>query len=168
MRKFINKGGRKSTWDNIARWTYGINNLDKELDWSEIESLATDDWREEQLKSICAVNLKKISGSHTTDNIKLKEISLQDKELLKKQLALYDVDLIICCGTIVADLYSNHIFKEEEHNWSITSRGIRYYKKGNSCYVIRYAHPEARVNSCLLFYGLIDAVKEIYIKHLHG
>ena len=28
-------------------------------------------------------------------------------------------------------------------------------------YVIRYAHPEARVADCLLYYGVVDAVREI-------
>ena len=62
----LQSGGRDRehdpTWDNIARWTEGIFNLPKELPWSELEK---DCWtrREKILPKICAINVKKTSGS---------------------------------------------------------------------------------------------------------
>ncbi|MBS3938785.1 MAG: hypothetical protein KGZ50_09490 [Peptococcaceae bacterium] len=161
LRKFISEGARTQTWDNIARWTYGIQNLGKEVAWSEISSFLLE-WRKEQISSICAVNLKKISGGHTTVANKLYAIAIEDKDLLKKQLELYGADVIICCGSSVGDLYTNYLYKEENQQWRTTTRGVRYCTKGDSRFVIQYAHPEARVNDSLLYYGLIDAVKEIY------
>jgi hypothetical protein len=164
LREFVRNGARTQTWDNIARWTYGIYNLEKEVAWSEISSVSPE-WRKEQINSICAVNLKKISGGHTTNNDELYKIAIEDKAFLKKQLEFYNTDIIICCGSSVGNLYSNHLYKEENQQWSTTSRGIWYYNRGDSHFVIQYAHPEARVDNSLLYYGLIDAVKEIYKKH---
>lgn len=33
LKDFLYKGGRSSTWDNVARWTEGLLNLDQEYDW---------------------------------------------------------------------------------------------------------------------------------------
>ena len=67
----LQSGGRDRehdpTWDNIARWTEGIFNLQKELPWSEVEK---DCWtrREKMLPKICAINVKKTSGSYVSKN----------------------------------------------------------------------------------------------------
>ncbi len=34
--------------------------------------------------------------------------------------------------------------------------------------IIDYSHPEARVKDCQLYYGLVDAVREILGKHENG
>lgn len=33
LREFVREGGRAQTWDNIARWTEAILNLDSEKPW---------------------------------------------------------------------------------------------------------------------------------------
>ena len=48
--------------------------------------------------------------------------------------------------------------------WKMTTRGIWYVKEPNGRIVIAYSHPEARVKDCILYYGLIDAVREILKK----
>ena len=42
-----------------------------------------------------------------------------------------------------------------------TTRGVQYYEYEKGKFFIKYAHPEARVADNLLYYGLIDAVKEL-------
>ena len=42
----------------------------------------------------------------------------------------------------------------------MTSRGI-WYVRDEEKIIISYSHPEARTKDCLLYYGLVDAVKEI-------
>ena len=46
----------------------------------------------------------------------------------------------------------------------MTTRGIWYFREASGRIVISYAHPEARVKDCLLYYGLVDAVREVMQK----
>ena len=91
-------GGRSQTWDNIARWTEGILNLEKDMRWSDLEQ-KNQERRNKYLKKICAVNLKKTPGKHTSNNININFEANQNTEILRRQLKLYDADIIICCGT---------------------------------------------------------------------
>ena len=50
---------------------------------------------------------------------------------------------------------------ENKSDWKTTSRGVYYYEFDKGKYFIKYAHPEARVSDNLLYYGLIDAIKEL-------
>jgi hypothetical protein len=151
--QFLKDGGRPQTWNNITRWTYGIRNLDREIPWRHLEKISEID-RKEYLKSICAVNTKKETGGNVTNVHELEKYRKEDKELTKEQIEIYNPDLIICCGVN---------FIDETLEYSQTSRGIQYAKTNNR-YIIKYWHPEARCGNNLLFYGLIDALKEIGIE----
>lgn len=37
LREFLEKGGQAKTWNNIARWQYGIRNQQREISWSEVK-----------------------------------------------------------------------------------------------------------------------------------
>lgn len=159
LRDFVRDGARSATWDNITRWTKGIFEYFKyknELDWDSLEKIDTYD-RSQILKSIIAVNLKKIPGRCTADYKKIEDFLKKqiNKTFLKKQLSIYNSDIIICCGT--GWLYSRYI---NQIDWDKTTRGIKY-KKENSKIIIDYLHPNTRVSSNLLYYGIIDAIKEI-------
>lgn len=165
LREFIAAGARSPTWDNITRWLKGIRNLNQDLSWGQLSQIGAKD-RVEMLQSICAVNLKKSPGGHTNNAQQLADIAAQDRNLLKEQFSLYDPDLIICCGT-GGEL--DNVLGEGE--WRTTSRGVSFREIGPKKFAIGYAHPEARVGSPLLYYGLIDAVREITrqtaILHIH-
>lgn len=155
---FLDKGGRAQTWDNIARWVFGIRNLDREVAWDALESNKMETLRKEMLQSICVVNLKKSSGGFSTIKSELHDAAKVDKDLIVKQLKLYDADIIIGCGSDVTEEYKM-IADLTKPDWRKTSRGIWYLPlKGNRVY-ISYVHPEARVKDCLLYYGLIDGCK---------
>lgn len=145
------------TWDNIARWTEGIFNLPDELPWSQLEN---DCWsrRERILPKICAVNVKKTSGSYVSDSREIYESAIDNADILKKQLELYAPDIVICCGT--EDAFVNACFQDKEIDWRMTSRGIWYFRD-NDMSVISFSHPAARVRDCYLYYALLDAVREI-------
>lgn len=53
--------------ENIARWTEGILSWEKEFPWSEMK-MDNEQRRLRELKKIAAVNLKKTSGGHTSNN----------------------------------------------------------------------------------------------------
>ncbi len=164
LREFLFEGGRRQTWNNIARWVYGIRNLNKEIKWKEISKISYE-FRKEQLQTICAINLKKVPGGHTTKNNELYVESHSDSDYLKKQFEIYsDVDLIICCGSIVSELFHDKVNDYPQYSWLETSRGIRYHQIGEHKFLFEYLHPEVRVGNFknILFYGLIDAIKEAY------
>lgn len=168
LKQFVKDGGRPQTWDNIARWIYGIRSLDKEFEWKELENINTEEQRQELFKSICVMNLKKSPGGHTTDNNKLWEIASEDKEFLNRQFNIYfenpliRPELIIACGSATSYTFNELIHIPDASEWKMTSRGICYYEYNNgNGFFIRYSHPEARVQHNLLYYGLVDAIKEI-------
>ncbi len=160
LRQFIREGGRPQTWDNITRWVKGIRSLPSEIKWTELSEI-TQAQRSEILIPICAINLKKSPGGHTTDNQSLLEVSSKDKEFLQRQFALYEADVVIVCGSITTDLLYSLVDFGADPCWRMTTRGIWYHEYLPKKFVISYAHPEARVADCLLYYGLIDALREI-------
>ena len=157
--EFVRAGGRPQTWDNIARWVEGIFNLEKELCWDELDGdkKSREQRRLEMLKKICVVNVKKSPGKDTSINKEIMDAGKQNGEFLRKQISIYEPEIIICCGT--DSVYSKEI-AEGKLSWRRTKRGI-WYAYDNDRLVIAYVHPEARVQSSLIYYGLIDAVKEI-------
>lgn len=157
LREFLQNGGRAQTWDNIARWTEAILNLDEEKPWSYWEK-DNEARRQTMLKKIGAVNVKKTSGGHTSNSGEIYQAALDYREILCRQMSLYKPDIVICCGTERA--FADACFDGQEIDWRMTSRGIWYFIAGGAA-VISFAHPEARVKDCYLLYALTDAVKEI-------
>jgi hypothetical protein len=158
LRDFVREGGRRQTWDNITRWVDGIRRLKEEIPWTE-HAEVDEEKRCRVLKSIAVVNLKKSPGGHTTDSAALVKIATEDKDFLNRQLALYDPDVIICCGTSLL-LHQLTSFCEKP-KWRCTYRGVWFHEYKADKYIVSYVHPEARCSPPLLYYGLIDAMREI-------
>jgi hypothetical protein len=158
LRKFIANGGRPQTWNNMTRWVHGIRNRNSIPNW-EFYSQISNEFRKEILRSICAINLKKSPGTHTTDHASLKTIAHEDKDFIQRQYEIYDPDITICGGT--GDLFKQ-IVGHSAKKWKCTSRGVWWYERDVNKYVISFSHPEARVHDPLLIYSLLDAVNEIH------
>ena len=114
--------------------------------------------RIEFLNKICVVNAKKTSGGHTSNYSEIQSEAHNSQERLIRQIEIYNPDIVICCGT--ASIYFDDIFEVKAPAWKMSSRGIWFVREVNRI-IVSYAHPEARVKDCLLYYGLIDAVREI-------
>ena len=166
LRDFLRKGGRAHTWNNVTRWTEGIFRLregETAVPWEALESV-DESRRTNALNQICAMNLKKAAGGHTTDLEQLSGAARDDSTYLRKQLALYDADFTICCGSAVTAAVQHHQvlgMPMEDRQWRRTTRGIWYISTEQHGHVIAYSHPAARISSNLLLYGLLDAVEEI-------
>lgn len=164
LRGFLYGGGHAASWDTITRWVEGIRALPADLTWPVVnQPKQTADQRASRriaaLRSIAVINLKKTPGSHTTDVKRLYTEAWQDQVFIRRQVQLYRPDLIICCG--VGDLFRDLALFDNQPPKSQTSRGVSYYSLGSDRYVIDYLHPEARCASNLLYYGLIDALREL-------
>ncbi|MCX7000732.1 MAG: hypothetical protein NT106_10645 [Candidatus Sumerlaeota bacterium] len=160
LRQFIAEGARSQTWDNITRWVHGIRRLPSELPWAQLSEI-TEESRRSTLRSISAINVKKSPGGHTTDNKALWGISGADKKYFNRQFALYNPDITICCGSVTSNILHRLVDFTPPPKWLMTTRGVLYHERAPEKFVISYAHPEARVADCLLFYGIVDALREI-------
>jgi len=162
LREFLREGGRKQTWNNVSRWIIGINNIGRDISWEELENI-TDIQRKEALQQIAVVNVKKVSGGHTSVKEQISKAADINSERLHKQIDMYQPDIVICGGTDGA--YFNSITEYKNPDWKQTKHGIWYVVEPNGRIIISYSHPAARVKDCLLYYGLVDAVREILQAH---
>jgi hypothetical protein len=105
--------------------------------------------------------MKKTPGGHTTDVKLFRKAVARDKEFISRQIALYKADLVVLCGSIVVEGFQLACGSDFAGPWRKTSRGIPFVEYRIGKFAINYSHPEARVQDCLLFYGLVDAVREI-------
>lgn len=156
LREFLRNGARSPTWNNIARWVQCIQS-NEEIQWRNLEQV-TEATRTKTLRSICAMNLKKSPGTHTTVKATFEAVVEADKSFIKKQYDIYHPDITICCGTgwdlrYALDLEADRVFE--------TTRGVKWFMNSNGKPVIMFSHPAARVQDSLLVYGLSDAVREI-------
>lgn len=160
LREFLSQGGHEPTWGNVARWITGIRNLQTDITWKNIEVL-TPEQRMQAFSSVAAINMKKLPGGHTTDAKLFRKTVARDKDFIRRQIDLYDADLVILCGSVVAQGFEVVYDPDIAGRWQTTSRGIPFIEYRPGKFAVSYAHPEARVQNCLLFYGLVDAVREI-------
>lgn len=162
LRDFLRRsGGRYQTWDNVTRWVSAIRSLPGELTWDELQVI-TEEKRCEVLRSIAAVNLKKVPGGTTTDINAFWKFVQQYAEFAREQFELYQADIVICCGSLVTDAFKALIKIDSYGTWRSTSRGVEYLEYLPNKFVIAFSHPEARVADNLLHYGLLDTVRELF------
>lgn len=166
LRLFAREGGRRQTWSNLARWVYGINNLNESFSWNKLVQPDDLAFRKKWLKQIIVMNLKKIPGSHTAKFDEVVKFAKLDSELLNEQFNLYNNNLlrpdwIVACGTDVSDTFLTHIELNRINNWKQSKNGINFFEYTTGKYFIKYVHPEARLPDNFLFFPLIDTIKEI-------
>ena len=160
LKDFLYAGGRSSTWDNVARWTEGLLNLNQEYDWAYLEE-NNEKRRKDYLKKIGVINLKKTPGHHTSEDKKISMAAFENRKLIKEQVNLYNPDIIICCGT--ADDFVKNYFDSKFVTWNMTKRGVQFIRFKDKI-IVSFAHPEARIRDAYLYYSLIDGVREILEK----
>jgi len=160
LRYFLKEGGRRQTWDNIALWQFGINNLDQTFRWSELKLKTKDkSFRKKQIECIVAINLKKEPGGYTANSNLVWDYSWKDKELLIEQISIYKPEIIVCCGT--GEIVQKYSLIEKFEKWRMSSFGIEFFVTKNKSIIINYCHPEARIEDNYKYFPLIETLKEI-------
>lgn len=153
---------KSQTINTIIKWQFGLINTDVE-NWMEIEArTSVKEIQQKLLSQICLVNIKKIAGKTSVDMDKFnKYLDNQDNiKFLHQQLSLYKPDIVISCGVSgwLRKIYS------WTKNWQYTSRGIKYCIHNDTIY-LDFWHPNNRgVSRNVLYYTLMDAIKEILHK----
>lgn len=157
LREFLLRGGRAQTWNNVSRWLHGIRNRHAIPAWNYYKRIKRE-FRQQQLRSICVMNLKKEPGGAAADYGAIRRHAVRDAEFIRRQYGIYDPGLTICGGT--GDLF-REVVGHGSNQWHETHRGIKWYKTTQDKYVVKFSHPSARTDASFLLYGLLDAVNEL-------
>lgn len=80
------------TWNNIARWTKAL------IAGGEYPQKVSKADKSYWLKKIAFLNLKKVGGGSRANDGEIRNYAIRDKEFIKRQIILYNPDIIICCG----------------------------------------------------------------------
>jgi hypothetical protein len=158
LRDVLLKSSQWQTWNNIARWTFGLLSKPSFSPWIGVPE-ANAAFRDHWLRYVVAVNLKKTGGGSSSVKLQLIDTVRQDREFLRRQLSLYKPNVTICCGTgeyLPLFLDSNEIDK-----WHSTSNGTIYARTQLLGTLVSFYHPQAHYPMNFLYTILIDAVKEI-------
>jgi hypothetical protein len=159
-REFLRRGASPQPWNHMTRWVIGLRQLDEDIPWNLFDEVSVQH-RSGTLRSICVMHLKKTPVEYSTHNPDHEMTEQEDKKYLNAQFQIYDADLVICCGAATSDIFHSLITFEPPPVWKTTTRGIRFHEYAPQKYVISYSYPEARVQDCLLYYGLVDAAREM-------
>lgn len=165
LRKLLGDGGHASTWNNIARWQYGINNYQNEISWDNVKNI-DQKFRKEQLETSAVINLKKDSGGSSANSKEIWTYAWDDKDFLKKQIAIYNPDIIICCGTGEIVRERELIDKWGKDKWEKSSREVKYHIKevgDKKQIIISFCHPAIRSNAKDKFNQLVKTIQEIIL-----
>ncbi|MDD3368771.1 MAG: hypothetical protein PHP50_07790 [Lachnospiraceae bacterium] len=169
LRFFLKNGGNKNywrTWNNVARWTKGI------LEGGDYIRKVSKADKTYYLSKIAAMNLKKVGGRAFAENEKIREYTKRDAYYIKKQILLYNPDIIICCGRgdgKNADLLFEDVLTEEVcSNWKRTANGFYYFEiqlsEKKHVPVISFYHPQMRGGHAIFekrYHELMQVMKEI-------
>jgi len=158
LRSVLREGMRWQTWNPVTRWMRGLRELERSLSWHEVEPVDAEA-RLNAVRSLCVINLKKEPGGASSDWSSIVRYAREDAAFLNKQFQLYDPEVVICGG--VGDIFKSVIDLGVSGGWDRTSRGVRYLEFGKSQQVYSYYHPQARFPQDMLYYTLIDAVREV-------
>ena len=160
LRDFVKDTDRAYTWANVARWILGIREIEKNLMWSDVVKRAWSE-RESLLSSVVVMNVKKTPGRSSSDEADLRSWAVTHRDFLQKQFSLYNPDLVVCCGfgtsRVAQAAEMIHPISKQQ-----TSHGVWTMKVTPETEWITYYHPQARIPAHLMYYGLMDCVREIF------
>jgi hypothetical protein len=162
LRDYVEDDPRSYTWDNVARWVLGLRNLDEDICWIRVQERMKNE-RIDLLRSIVVMNVKKEPGGAAAHKGELVRWANSHRELLQEQFLFYKPDLVICCGYDVSDAAkAAGIIKPG--SGTQTKRGVWYTKIMENTSWITFYHPQARYPHHLMYYGLIDAAREVLLQ----
>lgn len=153
LRDFIDDGGRRWTWNNIARWTAFV--LDG-APWSGVVDMPLQK-RAPLIRRITGLNLKKVPGASVSDMRVIHRFAMEDSQWIREQLSLYKPHLIVACGTFcVAEPLLGY------------SEANRVQLEAGTCHVseewgvlLNFWHPQARISPKNLFDSFVARVGQL-------
>jgi len=126
------------TFQRIIYSTYGL--LNDFILWKDMSHIRNEEVFE-SIKKIAYVNIKKIPGYATSNPLEIEHAYLANKDLLKRQIELYNPDIIIAGNTLQYFFNDLQIpFDNKKSNGKTA-----YYPSKDRLYIHAY-HPSVRGN----------------------
>ncbi len=133
------------TFNNIYRWAnLFLNTLDNINEYKKVPKKKSP--RQKIFASIAMMNLKKTTGKAVTVNDELSIFINNNKEFIKKQILLYEPQIIICCGKGVYNGYKKVMLDcQDENKENGKFRTSLYVNNNIETIVIDFYHPQSRI-----------------------
>lgn len=126
---FLYHGGSKTyyrTWNNVARWANMVLNG---IYWEFVPKSALDD----MMRNIAVINLKKCSGGASASAKVVQQAARQDADLLRRQIQLYEPDMILTGGWgLVSNILHDEIFENCTEWIKPNTETALWYNESNS------------------------------------
>lgn len=164
----------RTTWLNIARWARGIID-NTTIPWEEIDHESNwykngyidgqqSGWLKE-LKKIAVINIKKTPGKAESNENELNKAVELYGGLTWKQINYYNPKIVIFCG--VSSIFDTYFLKVNKIiDWLKTKTGYWYFMvKDKDTVFIQFWHPNAHFPHNMMYYTLMDIVKELHAKY---
>ena len=158
MKKHLGKDENGVTWNNIARWQYGIENIDSEMTFEKIRYINRQ-FRHKYLKNIAVLNIKKEYGGARSKPKELRGYTEVDRELLREQINIYSPDIIICGG--IGEILRKNKLVDGFKKWNVSKERKVQYHKTDDLIIINFSHPNASISIQRRFWDLIKTIREI-------
>jgi len=134
------------TWNNVARWTKAI--LEGGAYPRRVSKADKTYW----LRKVAAMNLKKVGGDAVAENDTIYSFAERDSAYLKRQIELYEPDIIICCGRgngKNADILHDVVFERDKvSEWKEPILQYNYFlvtiNEKKNIPVVSFYHPQMR------------------------
>lgn len=130
------------TWNNIVRWTQAIR-TGGEYQWKVTKGDKT-----QCLRTIAALNIKKVGGDAQADDEEIRQFGIRDAKYINQQIELYQPDIIICCGRGKgknADILHDYVLPNVSE-WKPSIGKYNYFlgmlSTGKSIPVVSFRHPQ--------------------------
>lgn len=114
------------------------------------------DIRRDRLRSVAAMNVKKVTGGASSNSQEIEEFARRDAPFIARQFEIYDPDFTVFCG-VSRDLVPQFASSRDRQ----TSRGIRFREHRPGGFGIQFCHPQARYPAKFMYYALADAAEEL-------
>lgn len=158
------------TWNNIVRWTQAIR-----IGGEYKRNISKAD-KTECLRTIAALNIKKVGGDAQADDEEIRNYGINDADFLNEQIELYQPDLIICCGRGTgknADILHDYVLSHVS-GWQRPIGKYNYFlctlSSGKELPVVSFRHPQIRGGHTAFgkcFFDMIEIAQELRTrKHL--
>jgi hypothetical protein len=154
LRELWGTTSRGHTVAGISHWTWGIreiyNNPSREITKADLPRNDAD-FRHKQICTVCAMNVKKVSGGASSNMSEVKKFAKRDADFLLRQLDIYKAEIVVCCGIE----YPKHLDADFTYNGSEVWFG-KDHERGSL--VIGFRHPNRCPHDKTIMF--FDAVRE--------
>jgi hypothetical protein len=149
---------------NIARWLYGLLNVDKKGIAPDFDSLSDEMITDFFDKTPFArMNCKKQSGGNSISNAELQKHFDLYRDFIKREIEILNPDIVVCGGgsSMLKEFVHKNIYPglEKINNWV-------YYDKENNKVVIDSYHPSYwRIKAKSIYVNMMTAYEEFLSKY---